>query len=77
MTNARALLLMGLVEDAGAEDSRAVRSLTSRYLAFVGHAFDAKRGRFRNRAHTAPGEDRPHFASAGGSLDRSLTGDAQ
>ena len=46
--NARALLLMGVVEDAGTEDPRAVRSLASRYLAFIGHAFDAKRGRFRD-----------------------------
>jgi hypothetical protein len=46
--NARALLLMALVEDAGTEDPRAVRALASRYLAFVGHAFNSKRGRFRN-----------------------------
>jgi hypothetical protein len=46
--NARALLLMGVVEDAGTQDPQAVRSLASRYLAFVGHAFDAKRGTFRD-----------------------------
>jgi len=46
--NARALLLMTLIEDAGAEDERAVRALVSRYLAFVSHAFAKERGRFRN-----------------------------
>src|SRR5579859_7497807 len=46
--NARAVLLVGFVEDAGTENLRAVRSLASRYLAFVAHAFDAERGRFRN-----------------------------
>ncbi|HUP65084.1 MAG TPA: glycosyltransferase family 4 protein [Thermoanaerobaculia bacterium] len=46
--NARALLLMTLLEDSGTEDPKAVRSLASRYLAFVSHAFDPKTGRFRN-----------------------------
>jgi hypothetical protein len=46
--NARALLLMGVVDEAGAEDQRAVRSLASRYLAFMSHAFNAKGGRFRD-----------------------------
>ncbi len=46
--NARALLLMVMLEDAGSDDSVAVRALTSRYLAFVSHAFDNERGRFRN-----------------------------
>jgi glycosyltransferase involved in cell wall biosynthesis len=46
--NARALLLMALVEDAGAEDGVVVRALASRYLAFVRHAFDHDRGRFKN-----------------------------
>lgn len=46
--NARGLLLMALVEDAGTEDGKAGRALASRYLAFVRHAFDAERGRFRN-----------------------------
>ena len=36
--NARALLLMALIEDAGTEDPRALRSLTASYLAFVNHA---------------------------------------
>ena len=46
--NARALLLMALVEDAGTEDSKTVRALASRYLAFVNHAFNKDRGCFRN-----------------------------
>lgn len=46
--NARALLLMALLEDAGTEDSELVRSLASRYLAFVRHAYHESVGRFRN-----------------------------
>lgn len=46
--NARALLLMALVEEAGTEDQRCVRALASRYLAFVNHAFDDGRRCFRN-----------------------------
>lgn len=46
--NARALLLMALVEDAGTEDGKTVRALASRYLAFVNHAFNTDRGCFRN-----------------------------
>ncbi|HTE52475.1 MAG TPA: glycosyltransferase family 4 protein [Kofleriaceae bacterium] len=46
--NARALLLMALIEDAGSEDRKLVRSLGTRYLAFVRHAFHVERGRFRN-----------------------------
>lgn len=46
--NARALLLMALVEEAGTEDRRSVRKLASRYLAFVNHAFDFESGCFRN-----------------------------
>ncbi len=46
--NARALLLVTLIEDAGTDDRKRVRGLASRYLAFVAHAFDAERGRFRN-----------------------------
>ena len=46
--NARALLAMVLLEDAGADDPGAVRSLAARYLAFVLHAFNPERGRFRN-----------------------------
>lgn len=46
--NARALLLMTLLEEAGSDDPRIVRTLASRYLAFVSHAFNRQTGRFRN-----------------------------
>jgi len=46
--NARALLLMALLEEAGSEDPVTVRALASRYLAFINHAFDEPVGRFRN-----------------------------
>lgn len=46
--NARALLLMALIEDAGAEDVAGVRELASRYLAFVSDALQRETGRFRN-----------------------------
>jgi hypothetical protein len=46
--NARALLAVALVEDVGAADPKAVRALGTRYLAFVQHAFNPERGRFRN-----------------------------
>ena len=46
--NARALLLMARLAEAGSGDPRQVRALTTRYLAFVAHAFDAPSGRFRN-----------------------------
>jgi Glycosyl transferases group 1 len=46
--NARALLLMTLLDDAGIDDAILVRALASRYLAFVSHAFDRTSGRFRN-----------------------------
>jgi len=46
--NARALLLMALLEDTGTEDLAHVRSLSSRYLAFVRYAFNPRSGRFRN-----------------------------
>lgn len=46
--NARALLLMTLVEDARDDEVRAIRALASRYLAFVRHAFDRGSGRFKN-----------------------------
>ena len=46
--NARALLLMALVEDAGTEKKQIVRYLAARYLAFVSHAFDNDKKRFRN-----------------------------
>jgi glycosyltransferase involved in cell wall biosynthesis len=46
--NARALLVMALVEDAGTEDPKRVHALMSRYLGFVCHAFNQSTGRFRN-----------------------------
>ena len=46
--NARALLLMTLIEDAGEGDRKVVRAMASRYLAFVSHAFNKERRRFRN-----------------------------
>jgi glycosyltransferase involved in cell wall biosynthesis len=46
--NARALMLMTLIEDAGTEDPKLVRTLASRYLAFISHAFNRPLGRFRN-----------------------------
>ncbi|MGD0525127.1 MAG: glycosyltransferase family 4 protein [Polyangiaceae bacterium] len=46
--NARALLLMALVEDTRSETTGAVRGLATRYLAFVGHAYNPAQGRFRN-----------------------------
>jgi glycosyltransferase involved in cell wall biosynthesis len=46
--NARALLLVSLIEDAGMEDAAELRLLASRYAAFVNHAFNREQGRFRN-----------------------------
>ena len=46
--NARGLLLMTLLEEAGTDDPAAVRALASRYLGFVNYAFDRSSGRFRN-----------------------------
>lgn len=46
--NARALLLMTLLEEAGADDPRLVRRMASRYMAFVSDAFQRSTGRFRN-----------------------------
>ena len=46
--NARALLVATLIEDERGVDAGDVQGLTTRYLAFVGHAFDATSGRFRN-----------------------------
>jgi glycosyltransferase involved in cell wall biosynthesis len=46
--NARALLVTAYAEEAGFEDARAVRLLSSRYLAFVRYAWDSGSGRFRN-----------------------------
>jgi glycosyltransferase involved in cell wall biosynthesis len=46
--NARGLLLTAILEEAGTEDRSVVRALASRYLAFVSHAFNPDRRRFRN-----------------------------
>ena len=46
--NARALLLMTLIEDAGTAPTGETRALAARYLAFVNHAFHSEKGRFRN-----------------------------
>jgi glycosyltransferase involved in cell wall biosynthesis len=46
--NARALLLMARLEEAGVDDQEVVRALASRYLAFVAYAFNHELGRFRN-----------------------------
>jgi glycosyltransferase involved in cell wall biosynthesis len=46
--NARALLLLTLVEEAGTEAPELIRTLATRYLAFVCHAYDETTGRFRN-----------------------------
>jgi len=46
--NARALLLMTLIEEEGGSDAALTRAMASRYLAFVSFAFHPERGRFRN-----------------------------
>ncbi len=46
--NARALLLVTLLEEAGTDDPTAVSGLVSRYLGFVNFAFSRTSGRFRN-----------------------------
>lgn len=46
--NARALLLVTFLEEAGTDDPVAVRALASRYLGFVSYAFDRSSGHFRN-----------------------------
>lgn len=46
--NARALLLMVLAEDAGTDVPKLVRSLATKYLSFVHHAYDTDHRRFRN-----------------------------
>jgi glycosyltransferase involved in cell wall biosynthesis len=46
--NARALILTILLEELGQENARASEELASRYLAFLGHAFNPENGRFRN-----------------------------
>jgi hypothetical protein len=46
--NARALLLMARIEEAGSEEKDDVRALATRYLAFVHAAFNEQRRRIRN-----------------------------
>lgn len=46
--NARALLLMTLVEEASSARVRATHAAAARYLAFVAYAFNPQLGRFRN-----------------------------
>jgi hypothetical protein len=46
--NARALLAMVMMEEAGSEQVPAVRPLAARYLAFVRYAFDPDSRRFKN-----------------------------
>ena len=46
--NARALLLTALLEGSRATNTKVIRELAMRYLAFVSYAFDSSRARFRN-----------------------------
>lgn len=46
--NARALLLMAMIDDLGLAAPADMRGLASRFLAFVCHAFNRRLGRFRN-----------------------------
>jgi glycosyltransferase involved in cell wall biosynthesis len=46
--NARALLLTALLEGSGATNTKVIRELATRYLAFVAYAFDRSHSRFRN-----------------------------
>jgi glycosyltransferase involved in cell wall biosynthesis len=46
--NARALILMILLEQLGQTEALATRNLASRYLAFLGQALNPANGRFRN-----------------------------
>jgi hypothetical protein len=46
--NARALVLVALLEQLGASVPSRIASLSSRYLAFLEHAFNAQIGRFKN-----------------------------
>jgi len=64
--NARALLLMTHLEEAGTEAPAVIRELATRYLAFTNHAFDEASGRFMNFLtyarswHEGPGSDDSH-----------------
>jgi glycosyltransferase involved in cell wall biosynthesis len=46
--NARALTVAVLLEEAGGDEAGAAYELASRYLAFLGYAFNPRTGRFRN-----------------------------
>jgi len=46
--NARALVLAVMVEQQGEVESKGIDKLTSRYMAFLGHAFNPENNRFRN-----------------------------
>jgi glycosyltransferase involved in cell wall biosynthesis len=46
--NARALRLVTLLDEAQSGEAATLRALSTRYLAFVNHAFDPARRRFRN-----------------------------
>jgi len=46
--NARALVLTVLIEQLGEAESAGIEILASRYLAFLGHAFNPENNRFRN-----------------------------
>jgi glycosyltransferase involved in cell wall biosynthesis len=46
--NARALIIAVMLEEMGASREVDARLLGSRYVAFLGHAFNAETGRFRN-----------------------------
>jgi len=46
--NARALVLMASLEEARSEIPARIRALSTRYLAFVRHAYEPESGRFRN-----------------------------
>ncbi|HEY6077865.1 MAG TPA: glycosyltransferase family 4 protein [Polyangiaceae bacterium] len=46
--NARALLLMTLLEETSSARPKQIRSAAARYLAFVAYAFNPDTGRFRN-----------------------------
>jgi glycosyltransferase involved in cell wall biosynthesis len=47
--NARALLLMTLLQEVGTDEAVEVKALSARYLAFISHAFNPASGRFRNK----------------------------
>jgi glycosyltransferase involved in cell wall biosynthesis len=46
--NARALVLTVLIEQLGEAESTGIEKLASRFLAFLGHAFNSENSRFRN-----------------------------